>query len=179
MPAFIGLGLTCYDWIPVILGDKWIRIAPIIQIISVMNAIMFSRMFVGTTMKAIGQSKRFMYLSALSAILSIITVVITKDTSLITTMLSWTSVRIIVTIPFGMYLMYKIIRITYLNQLKPVYLPFISTTIMVLLFEPLHKLFLNYDFKGIFLLVLEVVCSGLVYLISVFIFSKFRMLRVN
>ncbi len=179
MPAFIGLGLTCYDWIPVILGDEWIRIAPIIQIISVMNAIMFSRMFVGTTMKAIGQSKRFMYLSALSAFLSIMTVVITKDTSLITTMLSWTTIRIIITIPFGMYLMYKIIRITYLNQLKPIYLPFIATVIMVLLFEPLHNLFINYGFKGSVLLVLDVVCSGLVYLVSVFIFSKFRMFRGN
>ena len=26
MPAFIGLGLTCYDWIPVIFGDEWIRL---------------------------------------------------------------------------------------------------------------------------------------------------------
>ncbi|WP_159237848.1 oligosaccharide flippase family protein [Raoultella terrigena] len=178
MPAFIGLALTCYDWIPLILGAQWIKIAPIIQIISIMNAVMFSRMFVGTTMKAIGQSKRFMYLSAVSAALSIITVFITKDTSLVTTMLSWTSVRIMVTIPFGMYLMYKIIKITSLNQLKPVFLPCFATIIMVLFFEPINSLLRHHSIEGIALLVLEVVSSILVYLISIFIFVKFRMLRV-
>lgn len=177
MPAFIGLALTCHDWIPIILGKEWIKIAPIIQIISIMNAVMFSRMFVGTAMKAIGQSKRFMYLSALSAILSIVTVFITKNSDLITTMLSWTIVRVIVTIPFGMYLMYKIININSLDQLKPIFLPGFATMLMALLFEPINILLRNHGVEGITLLMLEVISCILLYMISVFIFVKFRVLR--
>lgn len=133
MPAFVGMAITCKEWVPMILGDRWQDAIPIIQIIAVMYAIMYSRMFVGTTMKAVGQSKRYMILSAISATLSVITVLMTKNMSLTSTMIFWSSVRIIVTIPIGIYLMRKIIGMTCYEQLKPVFIPFISTLLMAAL----------------------------------------------
>lgn len=133
MPAFAGMAVTCEEWVPMVLGDSWIDAVPIIQVIAIMYAIMYSRMFVGTAMKAVGQSKRYMILSAISATLSVITVFATKNLSLIDTMISWSAIRVIVTIPIGIYLMTKIIGISSFEQLKPIIVPLISTVIMTII----------------------------------------------
>ncbi|VTM88923.1 Lipopolysaccharide biosynthesis protein wzxC [Raoultella ornithinolytica] len=136
MPAFFGMAITCSEWVPVILGNSWSNAIPVIQIIAVMYAIMYSRMFVGTAMKAVGQSKRFMILSAISAVLSIVTVLITRNMSLIDTMIYWAVVRVAVTIPIGIFLMQRILKMDALEQLKPVFVPLFSSLVMgtVLLF---------------------------------------------
>lgn len=132
MPTFIGMAITCDQWVPIVLGDKWIDAIPIIQIISVMNAIMYSRIFVGTAMKAVGQSKRFMILSVISAILSVLTVFATKHLSLEYVMASWSFFRIVITIPIGIFLMKKIIGVNTYEQLSPVFISTLSTLIMSL-----------------------------------------------
>ncbi|EPJ7368775.1 oligosaccharide flippase family protein, partial [Pluralibacter gergoviae] len=127
MPAFVGMAITCNVWVPIILGENWIDAIPIIQAIAIMYAIMYSRIFVGTAMKAVGQSKRFMILSAISAVLSVITVYLTRNMSLIDTMISWAAIRITITIPIGVYLMTNIIGLSCWNQFRPVTKPVLAS----------------------------------------------------
>lgn len=130
MPAFTGMAITANFWVPVVLGDNWVPAIPIIQIISIMNAVIYSRIFVGTAMKAVGQSKRFMILSVISALLSIITVFVTKNYSLFETVGAWAIIRILITIPIGMYLMYKVLRMPYYSQIQSIIAPAFNTLIM-------------------------------------------------
>jgi len=132
MPAFVGIALTCNDWLPLVLGEHWRPAVPIIQVIAIMNAVMFSRMFVGIVMKAVGQSRRFLYLSLTSAIVAVIAALVTAKLSLIETMITWSSMRVIITIPLGIWLMKRIITLGVIDQLRPVFYPALTTLIMAL-----------------------------------------------
>ncbi len=131
MPAFVGLAFTCQYWVPIVLGTQWIEAVPIIQIIAIMNAIMFSRIFVSQLMKAVGESRRFLFLSFTSAFVAILAALVTAKLSLYETMLAWSSMRVLITIPLGIYLVYKIIHIKAFEQLRPIFLPFVVTIIMI------------------------------------------------
>lgn len=172
MPAFIGIAITCNDWSPIILGTKWNDAIPIIQIIATMNAVMFSRIFVGAVMKAVGQSKRFLYLSASSALVTLTTALATFKLSLVQTMTIWSTARILITIPIGIYLMQKIISIKALEQIRPVIIPAIGTSVMYI------ALFINdqYAFNDIFepipQFLFEATIGMLFYAITIFFLLK-------
>ncbi|WP_180808895.1 oligosaccharide flippase family protein, partial [Klebsiella pneumoniae] len=131
MPAFVGLAFTCKYWVPIVLGPKWIDAVPIIQIIAIMNAIMFSRIFVSQLMKAVGESKRFLFLSFTSAFVTIVAALVTSKLSLYETMLVWSSMRVLITIPLGLYLVDKIVSIRAFDQLRPIVIPFAITLMMI------------------------------------------------
>ncbi|GAB81438.1 Lipopolysaccharide biosynthesis protein wzxC [Shimwellia blattae] len=178
MPAFAGMAFTSDKWVPIILGDNWSEAIPVIKIISVMYAIMYSRIFVGTAMKAVGESKRFMILSAISAFLSVLTVLLTKNYTLIETVFSWAVVRVVVTIPIGIYLMKLILNMKAMPQLRPVVVPFLSTIIMsaVLIFFNMSNIILFSN--QVISLSMIVLIGGITYISSVFIlrflFSLFK-----
>ncbi|HII3167428.1 TPA: oligosaccharide flippase family protein [Klebsiella michiganensis] len=166
MPAFVGMAITCTEWVPVMLGDGWVNAVPVIQVIAIMYAVMYSRMFVGIAMKAVGESKRFMLLSALSATLSVITVLLTKNYSLTETMVSWSTVRVVITIPVGIFLMNKILGINGYQQLKPVFIPLLSTLLMAGTIFVLKVFFVS-EFQNVILrLIMVGLLGGGVYFLS-------------
>ncbi|QQP86386.1 oligosaccharide flippase family protein [Entomomonas asaccharolytica] len=125
LPAFFGMALTSNYWVPVILGEKWIAITPIVQIIAVMYGIMYSRIFVGVAIKALGRSKDFLFLSLTSAIITVCAVFFTRNSELYITLLALAIPRILITYPLGMYLIKKICGFSFLSQIKPIIFPFI------------------------------------------------------
>ncbi|MGP4714456.1 MULTISPECIES: oligosaccharide flippase family protein [unclassified Psychrobacter] len=142
VPMFLGMALTAGYWIPLILGEKWNDIIPLLQIISVMYAIMYSRMFVGIAIKALGRSKDFLYLSLIAAIVTVIALVLTKNYSLTTALLALAIPRIIITIPLGIYLMKNICDFSITEQLIPLKIPIILgmlVTITVLLVQTIYQ----------------------------------------
>lgn len=138
MTSFIFIGLTADIWVPLILGEIWVDIVPILQILAVMYAIMNTRLFVGIVMKAIGRSKDFLKLSFLSAIVTVLSILMTYDQGLIFSLIIWVFFRFIITIPYGIYLMYKICGYTVNEQfkysLRPILLAF-SISILVISFN--------------------------------------------
>ena len=169
MPAFFGIAMTCNNWVPIILGEKWVPAIPIIQIIAIMNGIMFSRMFVGTTMKARGESRRFLYLSLTAAIVTIITAIATKNLTIIDTVRAWSLMRIIITIPVGIYLMKKIIGLGTLQQLSPIFIPALGSIVMAISVY-LAEIYLPYFIVGKYWLISSIIIIGVTgYLVTTYI----------
>lgn len=132
MPAFLGMAYTANEWVPLVLGAHWTEAAPIIQIISIMYAIMFSRIFVGTAIKAVGKSKQYLYLSLIAAIITIVGVFITRNMSLQDAILVWAFPRLIITIPLGIYFLKILCNIGIVDQVKPLFYPITISLIMLL-----------------------------------------------
>lgn len=179
MPAFFGIALTCNTWVPLVLGNKWHDAIPVIQIIAVMNGIMFSRMFVGTVMKAIGESKRFLYLSATAAIMTVVAALLTRNMSLVDTLVAWSAARVLITIPLGIYLMWKIFGLNGKEQLMPVCGPIVASLVMaaaIVFSEPLVSFYSgNVIVESITLIVIGAVS----YVAVALLLLKFKLMSLK
>lgn len=174
IPMFLGMALTAGYWIPLILGEKWNGIIPLVQIISTMYAFMYSRMFVGVAVKALGRSKEFLYLSLVAAIITVLALVLTRDGSLISALLALSIPRIIVTIPLGIYLMKKICDFSLMEQLLPLKIPVILSLVIVA-----NVLFIQFVYTGSLLmsLVMQVGSSICIYSLLCLILFKSNRLK--
>lgn len=176
MPAFVGIALTCQDWVPLILGPGWTNAVPIIQIISLMNAAMFSRMFVGIAMKAVGESKTFMYLTGASAVTAVLTALATYQLSLLNTMTAWSIMRVVVTIPLGIYLLKKLIGISTYDQLSPVMFPLIGSGMMWIVVFFARPYILSLHNFNIINIILEILVGVIAYMAVTIPFFKKRII---
>lgn len=169
IPTFLGMALTAGYWIPLILGEKWNGIIPLLQIISVMYAIMYSRMFVGIAIKALGRSRDFLYLSLIAAIITVIALILTKNYSLTTALLALAIPRIVITIPLGIYLMKKICNFSLIEQMSPLKIPVFIGLLVIL-----SVLFVQFSYKGSLLisLIMQIGLSVSIFLLLGFTLFK-------
>lgn len=175
IPMFLGMALTASYWVPLILSEKWNDIIPLVQIISIMYAVMYSRMFVGVAIKALGRSKEFLYLSLSAAIITVVALILTKNTDLTTALLALAIPRIVITIPLGIYLMKKICGFSLIEQVKPLQLP-IFLGLLVLI----PVLFIQHTYTGSNQLInLSLQISTSVFLFLVVILVLFKMNRLK
>lgn len=173
MPIFVGIAFTCDESIPLLLGKDWESSIPILQVICFMNAVMFSRIFVSTVIKSVGESRKFLYLSFSSASLAMFSVVLTRNYNLLITMYTWTSVRILITIFLGYILMKKILGFSSTMQFSPLVIPIISTTAMTLLAFNYDVLFSGmFSQSGLYHLIFKITILAVFYLITFYTLSK-------
>lgn len=175
IPLFLGMAITANYWVPLILGVKWNDIIPLLQIIAVMYAVMYSRMFVGVAIKALGRSKEFLYLSLIAAIITVVALVLTKNTDVTTALLALAIPRIVITIPVGIFLMKKICDFSFLEQVKPLQLPIIlglSVLIPVLLIQHSYA-----GSNQLISLSLQVGTSVLLFLVVILVLFKTNRLK--
>lgn len=174
IPLFLGMALTANYWIPLILGEKWNGIIPLLQIISVMYAVMYSRMFVGIAVKALGRSKEFLYLSLIAATITVVALAITKNYSLTTALLALSIPRLVITIPLGIYLMKKICGFSIIEQLAPLKIP-----ILLGVFITMSVLLVQNVYQGSLLisLVMQVGLSVIIFLMIIAILFKSKRLK--
>lgn len=175
IPLFLGMAITANYWVPLILGAKWNDIIPLVQIISVMYAVMYSRMFVGIAIKALGRSKEFLYLSLAAAIITVVALILTKNTDLTTTLLALAIPRVVITIPLGIYLMKKICGFSLVQQVKPLQLPiFLGLSVLI------PVLFIQYISTGsnqLISLTLQVGTSISLFLVVIVVLFKMNRLK--
>lgn len=177
MPAFFGMAYTCDIWVVLVLGEQWKEAIPIIQIVAIMYGIMFSRMFVGTAIKAVGKSQQYLYLSLVAAVITLVGAFVTKDMTLLDAILVWAFPRLLITIPLGMYLLKKLCGIGVIDQIKPLYLPILLSVIMLLSLQTLEPLILNIS-KNIIITSISTIISGIfIYLIVFIILYKNKILK--
>ncbi|CAI1534775.1 oligosaccharide flippase family protein [Serratia proteamaculans] len=179
MPGFFGIALTCEHWLPIVLGEQWRDAIPVIQIIAVMNGIMFSRTFVGTLMKAIGESRRFLYLSAVAAATTVVAAVATRDMSLIDTIGAWSAARVLITIPVGIWLMNKIFGMTGYQQLSPVLVPFVSSLFMAGVIVATSFLIEKYTVDALVLSVAQITIGAISYAIVCLLLNKAKLITAT
>lgn len=174
MPIFFGMALTANYWIPLILGEKWNDVIPLIQIISTMYGIMYSRMFVGIAIKALGRSKEFLYLSFIAAIITLFAVFLTKNTNLSTMLLALAIPRIFITIPLGIFLMKKICKFSIIEQIVPLKMPILLGALVVM-----NVVFIQVFYKANLLisLVVQIGLSLVIFLIFNLILFKLNRLK--
>lgn len=175
IPMFLGMALTSSYWVPLILSEKWNDIIPLVKIISIMYAVMYSRMFVGVAIKALGRSKEFLYLSLSAAIITVVALILTKNTDLTTALLALAIPRIVITIPLGIYLMKKICGFSLIEQVKPLQLP-ISLGLFVLI----PVLFIQHTYTGsnqLINLSLQTSTSVFLFLVVILVLLKMNRLK--
>ena len=54
LPAFVGLCLTANDAVPVLLGDKWVTVVPLVQILAIGAALTFLRFPSSAVLRSLG-----------------------------------------------------------------------------------------------------------------------------
>jgi len=77
--------------------------------------------------KVVGESRRFLYLSLISAMVIALTAILTYRMTLLDTMTLWSWMRVLITIHVGIFLMNKILSIRALDQIKPVFIPLLNS----------------------------------------------------
>ena len=177
MTLFSCFALTASEWIPLLLGEKWLVMRESIQIISIMIAIMFSRRFSGIVVNALGKSKEYLYLSLTAAIISLFAVLLTREYNLETTLLALAIPRIIITIPLGVYLLYKIAGFSVNEQIKPLKYPIIAAILLVTVVYCVQNFFVSDSILFGFLTQLFV--GVIVYFIFLYIIYKYKKFKFN
>lgn len=172
MPCFFIMAATADKWILIILGEHWAGLVPVIRIIAIMYGIMYSRIFVGITIKAIGRTREFLLLSFSAAVISLCAVFITKDTNLYITLLVFCILRVLITIPLGAYLMRVLCDFNFIDQFKPLFLPIFITTLLLLVLLFLNR-FLDYNnFINFALEAFIVIIIYIIILLILWFFNK-------
>lgn len=71
LPSFVGLALVSTDVVPLLLGEKWLAVCPLMAILSVMSLATPINYFFAPALIAIGQSREVMKQSVLQLIVGI------------------------------------------------------------------------------------------------------------
>lgn len=121
-PLFLGMLLTAAEWVPLFLGEKWTPAIPMIQILCASWVIVFTRMFAGTSVRAVGNATSFLMPAFVAAVATILAVIATARMDVIFAVYGWVA-RILITAPLGAWLLLKYTGIGYVDQLKPLLRP--------------------------------------------------------
>lgn len=169
MPAFLFLALTSNMWVPLILGEKWNGIVPLIYVLSIMNAIMNTRIFVGVAVKAVGRSKEFLKLSLFSATITLFCLTLTKNLTLLEALIILVFCRVVFTVPYGVYLLRKICNFSIFNQFNSILSPVVITICISVVLFIINSLF---DFNVEYKFFASVFFCAFTYFIFCYILSK-------
>ena len=128
-PIFVGLALTAQLWVPLLLGDKWPDVIPMIVVLCLVWVTSFTRIFVSPYLRALGHPRALLLPGVCASICTIAVVFLTADHAPIYIILAW-SCRVAVTYPLGLYLLRKYAGISIAQQFKPLAVPLLCTGLM-------------------------------------------------
>ena len=128
-PIFVGLALTAYQWVPLLLGDKWPDAIPMIVVLCLIWTTSFTRIFVSPYLRALGHPRALLLPGLCASACTIAAVFVTAGHAPIYVILAW-ACRVAVTYPLGLHLLRKYAGISISAQLKPLLAPISSATVM-------------------------------------------------
>jgi teichuronic acid exporter len=121
-PIFTGMALTADDWVPLVMGRQWIPAVPVIQVICITWICTFARSLVGSTLRAIGKPRAYLLAAFCAALATPLALLFTAQAEPVSVAIAW-SLRVAVTIPIGVVLLTKFVRIGPTEQLAPLLKP--------------------------------------------------------
>lgn len=127
--AYIGLMLTARDWVPIILGQRWISVVPMVQVLCAIWTITFSRAFVATYLRAMGRPRAGLATSVVAATVTAAAVPATAGMAPIFVIFAW-ALRVAITIPVSNFLLKRFAGIGYMAQTKPLVRPYLCAAAM-------------------------------------------------
>ena len=170
LPMFFSIALMSEYWVPIILGNHWLPICPIINIMAITYGVMYSRIFVGIIIKALGRSKDFLVLSLISATITILVIIVTKNSDLHIVVLALAVPRIIITYPMGAYLIKKICKYSYFSQISPIITPLLISSLIIFSIFVIQQLLKSST--NITSLFLQILIGNIVFLLILFVLNK-------
>lgn len=129
-PVFLGLLVTAGDWVPLILGEKWIATVPLIQILCVARLLSLSRSFAGPYITALGHPRSLLGPAVAGVSITIVALLFTRGLAPEFVVYAWTT-RLLVTIPTSFYLLSLYARVSLGFQLRPLVGPLVAAAVMV------------------------------------------------
>jgi teichuronic acid exporter len=129
-PVLLGLLVTAGDWVPLILGDKWIAIVPLVQIVCIARLLSLSRSFAGPYITALGHPRSLLGPAVAGVSITIIALLFTGGLTAEFVVYAWAA-RLLVTIPASYYLLGTYAHVSLGFQVRPLLGPLFAAAIMV------------------------------------------------
>jgi teichuronic acid exporter len=117
-PALIGLAAVAPDAVPLLFGNEWRPAIPIVEIVALYNAVLFTRAFVPSCITALGAPRRNLVTSVVTACAVIAGAVATQQAGITIVALVW-SARLVFSFPVGIHQMSQTARVTAGEQFQP------------------------------------------------------------
>jgi O-antigen/teichoic acid export membrane protein len=117
-PALIGLAAVAEDAVPLLFGEQWRPAIPLIQILALYNAVMFTRVFVASCIIALGEPRRNLVTAIISACVVIVGAFATKHAGITVVALIWAA-RIAFSLPISVHQLSATARLTPFQQFQP------------------------------------------------------------
>lgn len=130
-PVFVGLGLTAPDWVPVFLGAKWAPAVPMVQILSFVWALIFTRMLAGDCVRVMGHPRALLPPAIVAGIASIAAVFLTAGASMVAVIYAW-GARTVFTLPMSLALVQRYAGIGVVEQLRPLMRPLSAVLVLAI-----------------------------------------------
>jgi len=128
-PVFTGLAVCADDVVTVAFGKEWLAAAPYFAVVSLLVLQFFLRLYSATLLRSVGKP------GAPALELSVQTVVATVGMltfgrhSLTHAMIAWV-LRLVVSVPFDMWMQRRVSGMSYLRQLRGAGTPFVGAVVM-------------------------------------------------
>ncbi len=116
-PALVGLAAVAGDAVPMLFGTEWRPAIPIVQILALYNAVLFTRAFVPPCITALGAPRRNLVTAVVTACAVIIGAFATKQADITIVALAWAA-RLAFSLPVSVHQMSRIARLTAAEQFE-------------------------------------------------------------
>lgn len=140
IPSTIFLGVYARQFILIFLGPDWLESVAVFKILSIAALVQVLTGTVGMVLVSSGDSRRYLRLGLLSAIISIISFIIGLRWGIIGVAVSYSSANIIFALPI-LYYAFKNTKISVRDYIRNIIIPFLSTCIMVIIDRLLYSLY--------------------------------------
>ena len=138
-PALVGLAALAQDVVPILFGENWRPAIPLVQILALYNAIMFTRVFVAPCLTALGAPHRNLVTAMVSAFVVVLGALATRDAGILVVVLVWAA-RILVSVPVSAHQMSVVVPVSAAEQFRPFVAPALACAGMFAIVEGARQL---------------------------------------
>ena len=129
-PAFAGLALVAPDLVPLLFGDRWVDVVPVLQVLALFGLRGTISSFNGTVIRGLGRPEwQFLTIGAGLAIGTVLTVALVGDG--VVAVAVAIVLRSVATWPLGSYLVWRLTGVSIARQLVRLVLPAAACLAMV------------------------------------------------
>lgn len=159
IPAMLGLSAISYEFIYVVLGEKWLAAVPYMILLSLVYSVYPIHTMNIQCMKALGRSDLFLKLEIIKKLLEIVMVIITVKSGLLAMIIGQIALSLI-SIPINIWPIRKLIGYGAAEQIKDLLPTIIASAVMYGVIKLVGHIPMAMPVK----MILEVITGGGVYL---------------
>ena len=175
-PLFIGIAVCAPELVKVVFGPKWIDAAPFVSFFAALTIAFFPKLYGGTVLIAKGVPHLFTPVLIISLMTIIVGMITIGQRSVWLASCVWAA-RIITSMPFEIYFLYKVASLTIRDQFRATRVPLCATVLMGIIVVVFKSQIHFHVSEWINLLVLAFI-GATTYVTVVFIFDRENFIKL-